>query len=293
MTLIDRKALRFPDFLCIGAQKAGTTWLDANLRRHPRIWMPWIKELQYFNHVHIPAHRAWTGRHRWSHGEKAARRLMRRAGDAAFDMAALHRITSIATEPVSDEWYGRIFAHAGEDQICGEVTPEYSLLPPEGIEHVRRLNPRMKIIFLMRDPVERCWSQIRMLASRDAALDVRRLAVQDEMVARSDYRSILTRWEGVFGCAQIFTADFVEVAEAPARLIERICEFLGLPVHPAAVRRAGDVVFAGQELAIPADVRDLLHARLDGVYRTMCDWRHEAADSVCPRPCGISEGVGG
>ena len=28
----------FPDFLGIGAHKAGTTWLDVNLREHPQIW---------------------------------------------------------------------------------------------------------------------------------------------------------------------------------------------------------------------------------------------------------------
>ena len=39
----------FPDFIGIGAQKAGTTWLDRNLRAHPQIWMPERKELHYFD----------------------------------------------------------------------------------------------------------------------------------------------------------------------------------------------------------------------------------------------------
>jgi len=39
----------FPDFLCIGAQKAGTTWLHANLAKHPDIFLPKFKELHYFN----------------------------------------------------------------------------------------------------------------------------------------------------------------------------------------------------------------------------------------------------
>ena len=39
----------FPDFIGIGAQKAGTTWLHHNLQAHPGIWMPKEKELHYFD----------------------------------------------------------------------------------------------------------------------------------------------------------------------------------------------------------------------------------------------------
>jgi len=38
-----------PDFLCIGAQKSGTTWLYHNLGLHPQIWLPIVKELHHFN----------------------------------------------------------------------------------------------------------------------------------------------------------------------------------------------------------------------------------------------------
>src|SRR4051812_18116714 len=38
-----------PDFICIGAQKAGTGWLYEQLRAHPDFWMPPLKELHYFD----------------------------------------------------------------------------------------------------------------------------------------------------------------------------------------------------------------------------------------------------
>ncbi len=40
-----------PDFLCVGAQKAGTTWLYQQLDSHPDFWMPPIKELHYFDEL--------------------------------------------------------------------------------------------------------------------------------------------------------------------------------------------------------------------------------------------------
>ena len=38
-----------PDFLCVGAQKGGTSWLYQQLESHPDFWMPPVKELHYFD----------------------------------------------------------------------------------------------------------------------------------------------------------------------------------------------------------------------------------------------------
>jgi hypothetical protein len=38
-----------PNFLIIGAEKAGTTWLYEKLRRHPEVYMPRVKELWFFS----------------------------------------------------------------------------------------------------------------------------------------------------------------------------------------------------------------------------------------------------
>lgn len=280
MTVGSQPALRFPDFLCIGAQKAGTTWLDANLRRHPGIWMPWIKELQYFNDVHIPAHRAWTGRHRLEHGSRAATRLLRLAEG---DESVVERIQLMWGEPVSDDWYGRIFAHARPEQICGEVTPEYSLLPPEGIAHVRRLNPRMKIIFLMRDPVERCWSHLRMLARGREDFDYLAAARSPEVRARSDYARILRDWTGAFGEGQVLTAWIEEVAEAPEAFLLQVVEFLGLEWHPRVGGRAKEPVFVGPELQLPDAIRCWLEGSLGSMPRA-------ARDSSNRQMCVLSSG---
>src|SRR5438046_9791001 len=40
-----------PDFLCVGAQKAGTSWLYRQLEPHPDFWMPPVKELHYLNQL--------------------------------------------------------------------------------------------------------------------------------------------------------------------------------------------------------------------------------------------------
>lgn len=50
---------RWPDFLIIGAQKAGSTWMNANLAWHPEVWTPPIKELNFFNQYFVPSTDGW------------------------------------------------------------------------------------------------------------------------------------------------------------------------------------------------------------------------------------------
>lgn len=41
------------DFICIGAAKAGTTWLHRVLNNHPQVELPDFKEVHYFDQVQI------------------------------------------------------------------------------------------------------------------------------------------------------------------------------------------------------------------------------------------------
>ena len=40
-----------PDFLCVGAQKAGTSWLYRQVEAHSDFWMPPMKELHYLDNL--------------------------------------------------------------------------------------------------------------------------------------------------------------------------------------------------------------------------------------------------
>ena len=46
----------FPDFLIIGPQRTGTTWLHRNLKEHPQVFVPFQKEIYYFNNLPQPTH---------------------------------------------------------------------------------------------------------------------------------------------------------------------------------------------------------------------------------------------
>ena len=104
--------MTLPRFLCIGAQKAGTSWLFAQLQSHPKVWMPPLKELQYFNHLYVPEHRAWTT---WHIRQGAARVLEYHVGrDEGPDFGYVRYLADLGSrELFTDGWYRRAFERPG------------------------------------------------------------------------------------------------------------------------------------------------------------------------------------
>jgi hypothetical protein len=54
-------------------------------------------------------------------------------------------------------YYSSFFLEAN-NKVKGEITPAYSILPVNRIRSIRAIMPEVRLIFLMRDPIERAWS---------------------------------------------------------------------------------------------------------------------------------------
>lgn len=258
---------RYPDFLCIGAQKAGTTWLDKNLRRHPDLWLPPIKETQYFNHLYLPQSRAWTTRTRQERAAKTLRRYLTKVPQGEWDYRTVSVLGDIAASPVSDKWYGRIFSLAPPEKVCGEVTPDYAGLPDEGIRHVLRLSPALRAILSLRDPIERAWSHIRMNAADDADLAVLERATQNgDVFGRTDYPAIIARWRKFVPEERFLVIFMDDIVARPVPVLEEVCAFLGVAGNERVFRRAAEAVHVGRAQEMPPTVYERLKQRYRPVY---------------------------
>jgi hypothetical protein len=283
------RAQRGPDFLCIGAQKAGTTWLYANLRAHPGIWLPNEKELHYFDEKLV--RRLGLREKLFAEDDQALRwrrqlrrqlrerRRRRSLAGARWDLRYFFGRTS-------DNWYLSLF-DPGHGKMTGEITPAYSTLDDEAVAHISRLVPAARIILFLRNPIERSWSHARMAAKNGASHDT--LARHFEVDAsriRGDYARTLAVWGRHFTPEQLFIGFTEDLHFHPAELLRRICGFLGvgeLESWPFLHER----VHAGARIAIPgplatrlARLHEDLIARLDERFGGYASWWRYCAERL-------------
>jgi hypothetical protein len=262
---------RAPDFVCIGAQKAGTTWLHANLATHPGVWLPPVKELHHFDELHLDArgHRAAAGERR----REKARAVLAAAGD---DRSAAARAAALLADGSgSDDWYTRLFALAPADAVCGEITPAYALLPPAGVDHLVSVSPAVRILFLVRDPIDRAWSQIRMRlrapGPHDAARfgPLRDLELDPRVLMRSRYSETLRVYRTRVPEARLWIGDHDLLGSDPEALLRSACRFLGVGYAPELFPHLAERRHEGAAATIEPRVYERLKAALEPEYEAL------------------------
>ena len=151
-----------PDFICIGMQKAGTGWLYDQLQSHPDFWMPPTKEIHYLDRdpprLKNVIDLLEKARNKPARLEK---RFERRRRWDDRDYAFLEEAAGLSGKPMSFDSYAALFRFK-QGLLSGDVTPGYSGLEQPVIEQIALRLPDVKIVFLVRDPVSRAWSQISM-----------------------------------------------------------------------------------------------------------------------------------
>jgi hypothetical protein len=273
----------FPDFLCIGAQKAGTTWLHDNLSRQPNIWVPPVKELHFLDHP--PPSLAKRLFSRLSHHATARKNV----GDSLSGFLSgrgsfyeLRAAWHIAFGGRHYRWYEKIFK-GHEQAICGEICPGYASLPPEKIAEITARHPKIRIIYLLRDPVDRAWSSMAMHFRKvsDSVAMQDRIQVLDRFQSlkslnHSAYDRNLGNWLRYVKPDQIYLGWFERILSEPAQLLQEILIFLGAsgqilsehvdqPVNSGAGEVIDPVVERRMAMMLRAETISL-HARLNSPH---------------------------
>jgi len=207
-----------PDFLVIGAQKAGTTSLGHFLGIHPDIFWSPRAEMHFFDRDYdrgLGWYRSWFERR--------------------SVLEAHERRT-------------------GRPARVGEKTPAY-LVIPDGPTRVHKAMPDVRLVVSVRDPVRRAYSQWGMnkrmnreplpfldalaaeperVASVDASRSVSGTSYLDHGYAlRSRYAEHLERWLAVFDRSQLLVYRCEDLYADPATWTTRIFDHIG--VDPSAV----------------------------------------------------------
>lgn len=224
-----------PDFLCIGAQKAGTSWLNNVLREHPQIFMPPVNELHFFDRI---SKSAPIRTRQVELARKAILHEKKRDDPDRNYLSYLHHLLSFSRTSV--EWYEAAYSWPVADGVVkGDITPSYLELNRKQVAYARKLLGPAKLILIVRRPADRLLSQLRMWAARDDRSD----APQDEqewmdlfveMTARSErggYGRGIRLWRAQFGPEQLLVLPFGDIRTDPGGMITRIEKHLGIAGH--------------------------------------------------------------
>ena len=238
---IEERVMRHaPDFFIIGAMKAGSTSLWHQLQRHPEIFLCTPKEPQYFSH-----------RRGWSRGA---------------------------------DWYGSLFAAAdqGRYRAFGEASTCYTRYPHYGdvAARIAAANPAAKLIYILRDPVDRVYSHYLHESERRALGDLPVQTLRDswrsdpEYLDASRYIVQINQYMQWFSREQLFVCTLGELRENADALVVRTAEFLGCDARPLTNVRSPAV--ANQSLsasfadrAARRTIRNIREGRLGGFLGTL------------------------
>ncbi|GAA5143089.1 sulfotransferase [Nocardioides marinquilinus] len=202
-----------PDFLLVGAPKAGTTALHAALARHPDVFVSNPKEPKFWLCDDAPPPH-WSG-----------------PGDRHSQQEWVWRA----------EEYAALFEPAEPHQVRGDCTPFY--LWSRGAH--RRFGaalPEVRVVAVVRDPVDRAHSNWMHLWSDGLEPEpdfVSAFGLQDERVARGWAPFWRYRDLGLYGeqlahlyehvpREQVLVLRYRDIVDEPVAAIDRTCRFLGI-----------------------------------------------------------------
>lgn len=207
-----------PDFLIIGVQKGGTTSLYHYLIQHPDVFSATTKEIEYFS--------KYSYRGLWWY--------------RSFFPSCLAK------------WFRKM---RGRKFITGEASTSYSFFPGVA-ERVKKALPNVKVIVLLRDPVDRAYSQYnhqkrkgRETLSFEEALEKERERLKGERekllkdpqyqsfnydhfsyTSRGKYDEVLKPWLERFEDNMLVLCS-EDLNNSPGKVTNKVFDFLGLKPH--------------------------------------------------------------
>lgn len=212
-----------PDVLLIGASKCGTSSMAAHLSSHPDCLPPFFKEVRYFDSSRVSTLNDYR---------------------AHFPTVLRRR---------AQEWL------SGRTVRVGDFSPTYFDHPHAPRRARELLGKDIRLILMLRNPVDRAFSQYRFQKGRggesettfEQALDLEASRLRGEeqkmeekdlyfsrkwirfgYVARGHYLRYLKNWHSHFDPAQLLIVRFEDFQADPRRVFDEICDFLNLSRHP-------------------------------------------------------------
>ena len=266
-----------PTFLGIGGQKTGSTWLYLQLDRHPEV---------SFGRGDPGGGLMRKERHFW------CRPLHRRVPDRP----------TISEWPRPDDLDRYLRSFDVPESITGEISPHYAVMPRELVETVHRHLTDVRLVYVVRDPRRRAWSQAWSRLSKrgkrrginlptvwdrstdsDQPLDDESIAFLAEVLGQrgvkvhSDFGPVIDRWASVFGGDRLLVLRSDAFRDDPRGSLATVYRHIGAdPGFSHEIPETELAQWVNPHRPSPGAIPEELRPVLDEIYLPMVD-RLEAA----------------
>lgn len=218
-------------FLGIGVAKAGTSWLGDYFNKHPEVCFSPVKEIHYFDTIFLKFVSEIKLK-RIENLKQIVNKIDKTAStNTIFNLKQHIFLIEMFSNPLAYHNYFNWLKKKNET-ICGEITPEYSLLNNKGLKHMRDFLNSPKIILMLRNPVDRQWSQVRFHKKFIPNLIFKEYFLKSFQLKRfaewSNYHELLPKLFSVFKKEEvhiIFYEDLFD-KEIQSSILKNLCKFL-------------------------------------------------------------------
>lgn len=260
-----------------GCQKGGTTWLHQYVAASPQFAHGYRKEYHVLDSLDLPSEEAARRRLVTFAAERSA--ADPQPGDRQAATAA-HRLSMFLDQQFYFDYFTGLLHRTPETRLTADMTPAYSMLPAARFAAVRDGFAKRGIttlpVCLLRDPVERIWSQARMharLYKRHAAAKTESAAyvlaefARPAYAARTAYDQTIRTLDSVFGPDEVYYGFYERLfSESEVR---RLCEMAGIDfVEPGFEQR---VHFSPKTTELPDDTVRTVAEHYRGVYLAVAE----------------------
>ncbi|AKM10075.1 sulfotransferase [Croceicoccus naphthovorans] len=278
-----------PSFLGVGPEKTGTTWVHAQLSEPSDVWLPPEKELRYFNMVREVPGDNWLQRFSVMNDPRRSR----------YRAYLRRRIKHWLTHPLypirdtrqfrwdcdfvfrehDDDWYRTTFADRDE-QVVGEVSPQYFFMTDEMVAHAASVAPEARVLVTLRHPVDWIWSFARWFARLGYIANDEQAMWRfiEQQRGRSSFATALDRWRAYFP-DRVQVMFFDDLVADPWDFYCRLCTWLEIEPDQSQKPLVSKVVNPGRANNLPEG----WHAR---IFELWADDMAQLEDRVGPLPHG-------
>jgi|GEM_PF-247741 len=259
----------------IGAMKAGTSYIYDYLISHPDVHFGRQKEMHYFDVLDSPGEQHHLRAKTNILAQRVEQLKTAKLGELQksiqmVENALLNIQIYKNTSGDHREYRNYLLDGYRSQKVVGDITPSYCVLSEERLSEMYRLAPSVKFLFVMRDPIDRLWSAVRMHAKQqtggfaETCSSVAADIANDPnhyMLSRSDYQSAVEKLEAVAKPEDVHFMFYESMFLQDAR--DRLCDFLGIPHFTGSDSKT---VNAGIPHEISDDIREKFYKILKPQY---------------------------